>query len=103
MLSQYYFVLSPQLAEQLKWSRFINNHGKCGRNISMDLHMEHLNRLCKTAIEGLGANKSKRAILRIGRTVGMLEALLNNFDNDNDVTNISQAHTARNIKKDLNI
>ncbi len=64
---------------------------------------EHLNRLCKTAIEGLGANKSKRARLRIGRTVGMLEALLNNFDNDNDVTNISQAHTARNIKKDLNI
>ncbi len=99
MLSQYYFVLSPQLAEQLKWSRFINNHGNCGRNISMDLHMEHLNWLCKTAIEGLGANKSKRAILRIGRTVGMLEALLNNFDNDNDVTNISQAHTARNNKK----
>ncbi len=41
--------------------------------------------------------------MRTGRTVGMLEALLNNFDNDNDVTNISQAHTARNIKKDLNI
>ncbi len=49
MLSQYYFVLSPQLAEQLKWSRFINNHGKCGRNISMDLYMEHLNQLCKNS------------------------------------------------------
>ena len=59
MLSQYYFILSPQLAEQLKWSRFINNHGTCGKNISMDLHMEHLNRLCQTAIEG---NKSEKAI-----------------------------------------
>ena len=32
-----------------------------GRNISCDLHMEHLNRLAKTAVDGLGANKTERA------------------------------------------
>lgn len=103
LLSQYYFILPPQLAEQLKWSRFINNHGKCGKNISMDLHMEHLNRLCKTAIEGLGANKSEKAIIRVGKTVGVLEDLLNNFDSENNVTSVSDAHTARSMVKDLNI
>ena len=103
MLSQYYFTLSPQLAEQLKWSRFINNHGTCGKNISMDLRMEHLNRLCKTAIEGLGANKSEKAIMRVRKTVGVLEGLLNNFDSDNDVATISNAHTASSMVKDLNI
>ena len=67
LLVQYHFILPPALAEQLKWCRFINNHGIPGRNISMDLHMEHLNRLCKTAIEGLGANKSQKAIIRVGK------------------------------------
>lgn len=36
-------ILPPYLAEQLKWGRFINSHGLPGKNISMDLHMEHLN------------------------------------------------------------
>ena len=65
--------------------------------------MEHLNRLCKSAIEGLGANKSEKAIMRVGKTVGVLEGLLNNFDSDNDVVTISNAHTARSMVKDLNI
>ena len=32
-LAHYQFVLSPRLAHQLLWSRFINMHGKPGRNI----------------------------------------------------------------------
>ena len=47
LLSQYHLVLAPHLAEQLKWSRFINIQGFSGHNISCDLHMEHLNRLIK--------------------------------------------------------
>ena len=45
LLSQYHLLLPPNLAEQLKWSWFINVHGLPGHNISCDLHMEHLNRL----------------------------------------------------------
>jgi L1 cell adhesion molecule like protein len=44
LLSQYHLTLPPSLAEQLKWSRFVNVHGIAGHNISCDLHMEHLNR-----------------------------------------------------------
>ncbi len=50
MLTQY-FVILPNLAEQLKWSRFVNVHGFPGRNISADLHMEHMNRTVKTIID----------------------------------------------------
>ena len=60
LLSQYHLILPPRLAEKLKWSRFINVHGLPSHNISSDLHMEHLNRVAKTAVEGLGANKSKK-------------------------------------------
>ena len=80
LLAQYYLILPPRLAEQLKWSRFVNVHGLPGRNISCDLRMEHLNREVKTAIKGLGANKSQKAILRTGKAVGVLTDNLTNFD-----------------------
>ena len=58
LLSQYHLILPPHLAEQLKWSQCVNTHGLPGHNISCDLHMEHLNRVAKVAIQGLGPNES---------------------------------------------
>ena len=45
LLSQYFVTLPTNLAAQIKWSRFVNVHGLPGR-------------IVKTAIEGLGANKT---------------------------------------------
>ena len=56
MLYSYHYTLSPQQAQQLLYSRFINTHGVPGRNIAVDLHIEHLNCACKDSIKGLGAN-----------------------------------------------
>lgn len=76
LLAQYHLILPPHLAEQLKCSRFINVHGLRGHNISCDLHIEHLNRLAKSAIKCLGANKSQKAIVRVGKSIGTLEGTL---------------------------
>ena len=57
-----------------------------GHNISCDLHMEHLNRLAKTAVDGLGANKTEKAIFRVGKTVGSLFRTTENFDKQDNVT-----------------
>ncbi len=76
MLTQYFVILPPNLAEQLKWSRFVNVHGFPGRNISADLHMEHMNRTVKTIIDGLGANKTDTAIVRAGKSVGPVSDIL---------------------------
>ena len=51
--------LPPHQAFEVKWSRFINSKGGMGNNVSCDLHMEHLNRACKTTIAGVGANVSQ--------------------------------------------
>ena len=72
LLTQCFATLPPNLAEQVKWSRFVNVHGQPGRNISCDLHMEHLNRLVKTAIEGLGANKTEKTNCKSGEECGLL-------------------------------
>lgn len=101
LLVQYYLVLPPRLAEQLKWSRFINVHGLPGHNISCDLHMEHLNRLAKTAVEGLGANKSNKAIIRVGKTIGTLSAATENFNLQHNLPAASGSHSQKSSEKDL--
>ena len=41
--------LSPNLAHQVTWNRFINTHGGHGRNIPCDLHNEHVNKMFQRA------------------------------------------------------
>lgn len=101
LLTQYYLILPPRLAEQLKWSRFVNVHGLPGHNISCDLHMEHLNREVKTVIKGLGANKSSKAIMRTGKATGVLTNTLTEFDKDNDISADRGAHAIKSADKDL--
>ena len=59
--------LSPRLAFELMWSRFINSNGGKGKHVPADLHMEHLNKACKTAIAGLGANVSEKSVHRVAK------------------------------------
>jgi L1 cell adhesion molecule like protein len=101
MLSQYHLILPPHLAEQLKWSRCVNTHGLPGHNISCNLHMEHLNRVAKVAIEGLGHNKSKKAIERVGKAIGTITSSLDKFDSTNNVPAESGHHSTRSSYKDL--
>ena len=51
-----------------------------GRNIPCDLHMEHINCLCNDAVYGLQANKTASAIVHVGKSLGPLSHLLEQFD-----------------------
>ena len=93
LLAQFYILLPPRLAQQLAWSRFINTRGRQGCNIPMDLHMEHLNRSCKTAVAHLGANTTPKAIVRIGKCIGPLTNLGISFDISTGVASRSAAHS----------
>ena len=78
----------------------MNTHGSCGRNVSTDLHMEHLNRVCKDAVAHLGANKTG-AIVRIGKVVDVISNTLSNFDKVTGVSYVSGEHTRRSDTGDL--
>ena len=101
LLIQYYYILSPRQASQLLWSRFVNTHGRPGRNIPVDLHMEHLNKVAKGAIGQLGSNKSTKAIERIGRAMGTLSPVLENFDCINNVVHTSSRQRKQKAQKDV--
>lgn len=102
LLTQYYLTLPPNLAEQLKWSRFVNVHGRPGCNISCDLHMEHINKLVKGAIDGLGANKSEKAIKRVAKAIGVLSTTTECYDSEVGLVEPSGKHSHKSMCKDLN-
>lgn len=70
------------MAFELIHNRFFNALGKTGGNIPLDLRMEHLNKLLKTALKQLGASVSELAAQSIARALTTLEHLIANLDND---------------------
>ena len=63
--------------------------------------MEHLNKLTKVAVDGLGANKSEKAITRVGKAIVTMAGTLDNFDAVNNVPAVSGAHSRKAADKDL--
>lgn len=103
MLFQQSYALSPRLSAELIWSRFVNVHGHPGKNIPLDLHMEHLNRIAKDAVKNLGANKTEKAIAQIGRAIGTIAPTLQQFDSITGVNKLSGTHHMASAEKDRNI
>ena len=103
MLFQHTYALSPRLSFQLLWSRCINVHGRQGKNIPADLHMEHLNRLVKDAVKNLGANKTEKAISRVGRALGTIAPVLSKFDEENFLTTPSGMHKIGSYERDATV
>ena len=103
LLMQHDYYLSPREAAELVWSRFVNTRGHQGCNIPTDLHLEHLNRICKTAIKGLGANKTEKSIIRIGKALGTIAPVLDNFDHISGVSEVSGQHHVASAEDDLKL
>ena len=100
LLTQYYYVLTPRLAEQMLWGQFVNYEGKKGHNVSADLHMECMNRLCKDAVAHLGANITPQAIVKVGKALGGLKEILNHYDKHMGII-ICSSHKRRSDNEDL--
>ncbi len=97
LLAQHQFLFTERQKAQLTWSRTINTHGKSGKNISCDLHMEHLNRDIKTAI---ASNATDASIVRAGKSLKKHLAIQTQFDRDNGVPTPSGKHSRKSSDKD---
>ncbi len=101
LLAQYHFIFSDRMRMQLLWSRTVNVHGCPGKNITCDLHMEHLNRECKSSISGLGANITDSTITRVGKALRSSTVVLEAFDQETSVKPQSGHHATRSSEKDM--
>ena len=64
--------------------------------------MEHLNRLCKNAMSGMGANVTGQSIQRVGRAIKVLSETMQELDKHFGIRQESDFHTTRSSDKDLN-
>lgn len=80
LICQNDFLLPERQTMQLLYSHFINTQGAAGKNIPCDLHMEHLNHLCKEGIRDLGANKTPNAIQRISKCLETVDPIVQQFN-----------------------
>ena len=101
LLLQHHFLLPPRQAQQLLHSHFVNTRGLPGHNVSCDIHMEHLNRLCKSAVEGLEANKIPDAIVCSGKCIQQVSEVMDRFDQVHSRSKDSSSHSRRSEAKDL--
>ena len=101
LLLQLQYTASPRMVAQLKWNRTVNIHGRPGKNVSSDLHMEHLNRECKNAISSMGANITGKSIQKVGRAIKVLSETVHNLDETLGIPQESGYHTTHSSKKDL--
>lgn len=85
--------LSPNLAHQVVWNRFVNVRGGQGKNIPCDLHNEHMNKLLKNVITNMGSNLTDKALNRAARTVTLLDVISQQFDAQSGVPHRTSSHS----------
>jgi serine palmitoyltransferase len=94
-------MLSPRLAHWLIWNRTVNNKGGIGKNIPMDLRLEHMNNLLKGLLKHLGPNLTESAANRCSKSIGHVERLLDSVDEDLEVKRPSGHHKVHKSEADF--
>lgn len=93
--------LTARNAHCLVWNRTVNNKGGLGRNIPLDLRLEHINNLTKGMLKHLGVNITENAARRCSKSVARIESLLDEVDNDLNVQKRSGHHKVRKSEADF--
>ena len=77
--------LSERKITELKWSRTVNTHGRLGKNIPIDLYMEHLNRQLKYMMGNLHSNINPMSIQRVAKSLGTVHNICETFSKQAEV------------------
>jgi len=100
-LAQVQALESEQMAHRLTWGRFVNWTGGQGKNIECDTAQEICNRTCKSVVQGMGANKTDKALLRASKAAAGVEEVVSNFDTSTKIHKSSRNHSHVNQHKTI--
>ena len=99
-ITQVKCTLTAQMAARVLNDRFVNLSGKSGHNMETDIAMEHTIKATKVLINGMGANKTQKAVQRATSSVGGVQCICQSYDKNSDVTPNSTAHSRKTAKVD---
>lgn len=101
LLLQVHCLLPPAEAHSLVWNRTVNNKGGPGKNVALDLDMEHDNKDVKQAVKNLGPNVTEPAVKRISHGQQRSKTMLYCLDREILVKQRSGKHVSTAYTKDL--
>ncbi len=104
LLAQDQALLSPEMAYQLRWGRFVNNKGGAGNNISCDLRLEHMNKFLKQSLHSAAPGfkqEGGNGIKRIASSISTCETIVNTFDENFGIHKAYGNHSPRSVTNDL--
>ncbi|XP_066929560.1 uncharacterized protein [Clytia hemisphaerica] len=87
-LLKYFYTIKhkSEFAHELLWEGFVNNKGYPGRNISLDLHLEHLNNFLKELLKNLRSNLTKNNNAeRVSKALNNIKLMVDNTEKMLDV------------------
>lgn len=93
--------LSPRVAHDVTWNRFWNNGGGKGKNIPLDLHLEHLNNFLKSFLKNKGTNLTEQTADRVSRSAGVLKNLMDTADRELQLSQPTGIHHAADLKNNI--
>lgn len=77
-----YALCTPREAHRLMWNRTVNVNGQKGKNISLDLRLEHLNHILKEMLRNLGPNLNELTAARASHSLMFIEKMLRFADDE---------------------
>ena len=92
-------LLSPQLAHQVLWDRFVNTRGGPGRNIPCDLYNEHVGQAHQKCHHQYGCQLDRKSITE-SCSICEHTTLCKHFDSESKVP-ITSVHSTRTDKNDI--
>ena len=94
-------LLSPWDAYRQLWNRSFNLRGGIGKNIPLDLMVEHNNNFIKEMVRNQGANVTFHSAQQISRASKGLDAVLTNLDNVLAIQTETGRHAVVDKRKDV--
>jgi hypothetical protein len=91
-VAQASYLLSPKVAHDLVWNRFVNNRGEEHSNLPVDLDVEHCNKPLKTDVHTFRGDITDKTVQRVSRGVEGSEKVIRNMDKQTGVKKTSGKH-----------
>ena len=103
LLAQVNALLPPHLAHDLTWNRTCNVNGGEGKNIPLDLMVEHFNRVFKDDINTFRPNIGENSIARSSQAIGVMKEMLDKFDTLIKINKPSGRHVGPSDERDFSV
>lgn len=90
---------NPQNSHELIFDRFVNIHGVQGKNIPMDLHLEHLNNFLKEQLKTLRSNLDEKNAKRVSEAMNNIRTLVLTTEKNLNVKKASSGAQKRDYRE----